>query len=244
MSFKKLLAAAWIAGLAQLALIGSAAADVPKGMYLGVDGGLAWTSNITYTTGYTSCVPPYYCYYPNYYNAVTFDLGYSAGAQVGYAFGGPRVELEYNYRNNGASTIATTGGTQSATGSLTSNNFMINGLYDFDTGSKWVPYVGLGVGVADVSASTIKASSMGTGLSGFLDGSSSKFAVQFIFGAEYLATDNIGVFVDWRGLWASNVNLKYGFGCPAGTTSNCIQTGSTSWDYWNGALNIGVHVRF
>ena len=106
MSFKKLLAAASIAGLAQLALISSVSADVPKGAYVGVDGGLAWTSNVTYTTGYTGCVPPYYCSYPTYYNAVTFDLGYSAGAQIGYAFGGPRVEFEYNYRNNAASTLA------------------------------------------------------------------------------------------------------------------------------------------
>jgi len=248
MSFKKLLAAASIAGLAQLVLMASAAADVPKGMYAGVDGGLAWTSNITYTTGSTgtTCYPPYYYCVPyyNYYNAVTFDLGYSAGAQFGYAFGGPRVEFEYNYRNNGAATIYTTQGMQSATGSLTSNNYMVNAFYDFDTGSKWVPYIGLGLGMADVKASMIKASSLTSGFSGYLDGSSSKFAVQFIFGAEYLATDNIGVFVDWRGLWASNVNLNYGMGCPSGGTSNCVQTGTTSWDYWNGALNVGLHVRF
>ena len=243
-SFKKLLAAASIAGLAQLVLMGSAAADVPKGMYVGADGGLAWTSNITYTTYYGGCFPPYYCSYPYYYNAVTFDLGWAAGAQIGYAFGGPRVELEYSYRNNGASTIATTAGTQSATGSLTSNNFMVNALYDFDTGSKWVPYVGLGVGVADVSADMIKPSVVTSGKSGYIDGSSQKFAVQFIFGAEYLATDNIGIFVDWRGLWASNVNFNYGIGCTSGTTSNCVQTGTTNWDYWNGALNIGLHVRF
>lgn len=244
MWFRKLLAAALIAGLAQLVLMGSAAADVPKGMYLGVDGGLAWTSNITYTTYYGGCFPPYYCGYPYYYNAVTFDLGYQAGAQVGYSFGGPRVELEYSRRYNGASTIATSAGTQSATGSLTSNDFMVNALYDFDTGSKWVPYIGLGLGVADVSADMIKPNVVSNTRSGYIDGSSQKFAVQFIFGAEYLATDHIGLFVDWRGLWAANANFNYGIGCQSGTTSNCVQTGTTNWDYWNGALNIGVHVRF
>ena len=101
MSFKKLVAAALSAGLAQLVLMGSAAADVPKGAYVGVDGGLAWTSNVTYTTYYGGCFPPYYCSYPYYYNAVTFDLGYSLGAQVGYAFGGPRVEFDYSRRYNG-----------------------------------------------------------------------------------------------------------------------------------------------
>jgi opacity protein-like surface antigen len=244
MSFRTILTGSLIAGLLQLALIGSAAADTPKGAYVGLDGGLAWTANLTYTTSYGGCVPPYYCGYPTYYNAVTYDLGYSAGAQIGYAFGGPRVEFEYNYRNNGASTVATTAGTQSATGSLTSNNYMVNVLYDFDTGSKWIPYIGLGLGVADVKADNIHASaSVPSG--SFLDGSSSKFAVQFIFGAEYLASDRFGVFIDWRGLWASNTNFNYGIGCTGGGgTTNCIQTGTTNYDYWNGALNVGVHIRF
>ncbi len=243
MSFKRILAGAVAASLCLLALIAPAAADIPTGPYLGLDGGLAWTANLTYTTSYGGCVPPYYCSYPTYYNAVTYNLGYSAGVQLGYAFGGPRVEFEYNYRNNAASTIATTAGTQSATGSLTSNNFMVNALYDFDTGSEWVPYIGLGLGVADVSANTIKPGS-GTGTSGYLDGSSNKFAAQFIFGVEYLASDKFGVFIDWRGLWASNVNFTYGIGCTGGSTTNCIQTGTTSYDYWSGALNVGAHIKF
>jgi OmpA-OmpF porin, OOP family len=241
MSLKRILAGALFAGLSQLVLMGSAAADTPKGPYVAVDGGMAWTANLTYTVGYTGCYP-YYCGYPSYYNAVTYDLGYSAGVQVGYAFGGPRVEFEYNYRNNGASTIATTVGTQSASGSLTSNNFMVNVLYDFDTGSQWTPYIGLGLGVADVSANSIKANAAVPN-SSFLDGTSSKFAVQFIFGVEYAVSDKIGVTIDWRGLWASNTNFNYGIGCTSGTTG-CIQTGTTNYDYWNGALNVGLRIKF
>ena len=238
MSLKRILAGALIAGLSQLVLLGSAAADTPKGPYVAVDGGLAWTANLTYTTAYSGCYP-YYCGYPTYYNAVTYDLGYSAGVQVGYAFGGPRVEFEYNYRNNGASTIATSVGTQSASGSLTSNNFMVNVLYDFDTGSQWTPYIGLGLGVADVSANNITSGSVSP--SSYLDGTSSKFAVQFIFGVEYAVSDKMGVTIDWRGLWASNTNFNYGIGCNGGT---CIQTGTTNYDYWNGALNVGVRIKF
>jgi len=242
MSLKRILAVVFIAGLAQLALLGSAAADTPKGPYVAVDGGMAWTANLTYTTGYTGCYPPYYCSYPTYYNAVTYNLGYSAGAQIGYAFGGPRVELEYNYRNNGVSTVATTAGTQSGTGTLTSNNFMVNALYDFDTGSQWVPYVGLGLGAADVSANNIHANSSGANDS-FLDGSSTKFAVQFIFGVEYAVSDKIGVTIDWRGLWAANTNFQYGIGCK-NVNQSCIQTGTTNYDYWNGALNVGLRIQF
>jgi opacity protein-like surface antigen len=242
MSLKRIFAGVLIAGLSQLVLMGSALADVAKGPYVAVEGGMAWTANLTYTTGYTGCYPPYYCSYPTYYNAVTYDLGYSAGVQVGYSFGGPRVELEYNYRNNGASTIATTVGTQSATGDLTSNNIMLNILYDFDTGSKWTPYIGFGLGSADVKANNITTSA-NIPVTSFLDGGGNKFAAQFIFGAEYAVSDRFGITLDWRGLWASNANFNYGIGCQPGT-KNCIQTGTTNYDYWNGALNVGVRFKF
>jgi opacity protein-like surface antigen len=243
MSFRKILTGAAVAGLSQLALMGSAAADLTTGGYLGLEGGLAWTANLTYTTGYTGCYAPYYCSYPTYYNAVTYDVGYSAGAMVGYSFGGPRVEFEYNYRNNKSSTIATAGGTQSATGSLTSSNYMVNALYDFDTGSRWVPYIGLGLGMADVKANDIH-SSVTTQDGSFLNGGSNKFAAQFIFGAEYQVSDQLGITIDWRGLWASNANFNYGIGCKNGGTGACAQTGIISYDYWNGAINLGIHYKF
>lgn len=245
MSFARILAGVLIAGLLQLVLMGSAKADVPQGAYLGLDGGAAWTSNITYTQTYNCAVPPFYypCGYAAY-NAVTYNIGYAAGAQLGYAFGGPRLELDYQYRTNNANTIATADGTQSATGSLSAKSLLVNVLYDFDTGSKWVPYIGIGLGAADVSANNIQAVSGASARSGFLDGSSTRFAMQFIFGAEFMASEKLGVFIDWRGLWASNAGFNYGYGCQPGNTAVCAQTGTTSYDYWNGALDIGLHIRF
>jgi opacity protein-like surface antigen len=244
MSCRRILAGALIAGLSQLVLMGSAMADVPRGAYVGLEGGLAWTANLVYSQTYTCSSPPLVYPCGSVYNAVTYDLGYAAGAQVGYSFGGPRLEFEYNYRNNGASTIATPDGTQSATGSLTANSYMVNLLYDFDTGSKWIPYVGFGLGMADVSANNIHSTNS-TARGGFLDGSSSNFAGQFIFGAEYAASDKLGIIIDWRGLWATNATFNYGFGCPAGgATTGCIQSGTTSYNYWNGALNLGLRIKF
>jgi len=246
MSLKRILAGLLIVGLSQIVLMGSAAADVEKGLYAAVNGGLAWTANLTYTTGNAGCspFPPYLCTYPTFYNAVTYDLGYSAGAQIGYSFGGPRVEFEYNYRNNAASTIASQAGTQSASGDLTANSAMVNVLYDFDTGSKWIPYVGLGLGVADVKANNIHSNDS-TKPGSFLDGGGSKFAAQFIFGVEYQMSDRMGLTIDWRGLWSSGQNFNYGLGCAAGGTGGgCIQTGVTSYDYWNGALNVGLRLKF
>jgi len=242
MPIRGILAVIVIGGVAQLAPA-PAAADVHKGPYAAVEGGAAWTASLSSTPYFYGCAtfPAYPCGIS--YNAATFDLGYSAGVQVGYAFGGPRLEFEYNYRNNAANTIATADGTRSASGELTSNNFMVNALYDFDTGSKWVPYIGIGLGIADVNVNNIHASAPVT-VGGYLDGSSSKFAAQFIVGVEYAMSDKVGVLVDWRGLWASSVRFNYGIGCPGGGTTACAQTGSTTYDYWNGALNIGLRVKF
>jgi len=231
-----LVAATW------LSVVGPARAEQPKGLYVGLEGGAAWTAPLVYEPFYYNCTLYYPCGLN--YNAITYDVGYSAGAQIGYGFGnGLRLEFEYNYRNNSASTIATGSGTESATGGLTSNNFMVNLLYDFDTGSKWIPYVGFGLGIAEVSANTIKPSSTAV-VSGFIDGSSSKFAAQFILGVEYAISDRFGVTLDWRGLWASSADFTYGIGCSGGSTTNCTQTGNTNYDYWSGALNIGLRVRF
>ncbi len=242
MSFRKILTGAFVAGLLQVALMGSAAADLTQGPYLGVAGGLAWTSNLTYTTGSGGCYYPYYCSYPNVYNALTYDVGYSTSGQLGYSTGnGPRFELEYTYRDNSASTIVTrTSGTQAATGSLTSTAYMLNFLYDFDTGSEWVPYVGFGLGMANVKANDIRSNDN----SSYLTGGGDEFAAQFIFGAEYQVSDNVGITMDWRGLWVGNATFNYGFGCPSGDCSAGGQSGATDYDYWNGAANLGIRIKF
>jgi len=245
MSSRRVFVGAFIAGVTQLVLLGSAAADVPKGPYAALDGGLAWTPTFFYAPFTFNCaVPPFFspC---TALNAVTYDVGWAAGAQVGYAFGGPRVEFEYNHRYNGASTISTLNGTQGATGSLTFNAYMVNVLYDIDTGSKWVPYGGLGLGVADVSANAIHSANPNV-TSGFLDGSTTSFAAQFVFGVEYQASSKVGLFLDWRGLWASNAKFNYGLGCPNGgaTSAGCLQTGVTGYDAWNGAFNLGLRIHF
>ena len=236
MSTQRLLAAAFLSSLLQLVLTGSAVADLTKGPYVGLEGGMAW--DFSYPSG---CYY-YYCSY-NTYNAVSYNLGYSAGAQVGYSFGGPRVEFEYNYRDNNASTIGTTAGTQSAAGTLTSSAYLVNVLYDFDTGSKWIPYVGLGLGMAQVKSNNIHSTSPSIPGS-FQDGSSNDFAGQFIVGVEYAVSERVGVTLDWRGLWAYDTTYNYGIGCTPGGTTNCSVSGTTSYYYWNGALNLGVRIKF
>ena len=74
----------------------------------------------------------------------TFDTGYILSGALGYKWaGGPRTELEFNYRASGINDIATAG----ATGRQRVLGVMGNFLYDFNDGGAWNPYLGIGLGL-------------------------------------------------------------------------------------------------
>jgi opacity protein-like surface antigen len=226
MRLGQILAGFLIAGLGQLGLVGSAAADVNKGLYIAADGGVVWTSNQDFGPGAGT--------------QVTYDIGFGAGAQVGYAFGGPRIEFEYNYRYNKADTIGSADGTVAASGHISANSFLVNFLYDFDTGSKWVPYVGVGLGASNVHASNIQPNSP-VSAGSFLNGGSTELAGQFIVGVDFMASQHVGLFLDFRGLWVHSANMDFG---PCGPAGCGAATGTTSYYYYSGAINAGVKITF
>ena len=226
MRLGKILAGFLIAGLGHLGLVGSAAADVNKGPYVAADGGVVWTSNQDFGPGAGT--------------PVTYDIGFGAGAQVGYAFGGPRIEFEYNYRYNKADTIGSADGTVAASGHVSASSFLVNFLYDFDTGSKWVPYLGVGLGASSVHASNIQPSAP-VSAGSFLNGGSTELAGQFIVGVDFMASQHVGLFLDFRGLWVHSANMDFGSCGPSGCGS---PTGTTTYYYYSGAVNAGVKITF
>ena len=88
-------------------------------------------------------------------------------------------------------------GTQSVDGNFSMLAFMANVDYDFDTGSRWVPYVGGGIGVATISVDAENAT--GTSL---VDDSDTVFAYQVGAGIGYEFPleegRSITVSLDWR----------------------------------------------
>jgi len=227
MRLRGILIGALTMALGQLGFVGLAVADVSKGLYISGDVGVTRSPNQDFAG-----------------TSVTYDLGFGAGAQIGYAFGGPRVELEYTYRYNNAHTIGSGDGTVDATGSLRANAFLANFIYDFDTGSRWVPYVGLGLGAANVQASTIRTAAPVSTTGSFLDGGSTELAGQLIVGVDFMTSEHVGLFLDFRGLWVKSPTMNYGAGCAGGATTACTTTGTTSMPYFNGAFNVGVRVTF
>ena len=90
--------------------------------------------------------------------------GILAGLSVGYRLGNFRAEGEYFYRNtNSESTDVPSQGdwrptqatgydhVQDAVDDVLSHNFFANLYYDYHSDSKFTPYVGIGIGLAQVS---------------------------------------------------------------------------------------------
>lgn len=93
-----------------------------------------------------------------------FKGGFNVSGVAGYDFGNLRVETEASWRRSKIESVSAAGtfnsieragtpkGNATATGTLSSMSGMINGWYDVDTGTSWVPYVGGGAGIARITA--------------------------------------------------------------------------------------------
>ena len=93
------------------------------------------------------------------------DAGFASGFTVGYAAGGPRIEVEYANRYQGDD-VKPIGGTEhpvlasknnewashtpleESIGDHHAHQIFANAYHDFRSGSSWTPYVGAGVGWA------------------------------------------------------------------------------------------------
>lgn len=78
---------------------------------------------------------------------VEFDHAVGGEMRFGHDYGNIRAELEVGAKT--VSVDAVNPGSN-ATGDIGIYTAMINGAYDYDTGTRWVPYVGAGVGVMAV----------------------------------------------------------------------------------------------
>lgn len=133
---------------------------------------------------------------------VTFDTGLMASGAIGmHLTSNLRVEGEVSWRQADLDEFSVTslqgvavGGTANADGEASALGFMLNGWYDFNTGTPWVPFVGGGVGLAEVSA---EIDSVG-GVATSFDESETVFAYQFGGGVAYRFTPNLALTLSYR----------------------------------------------
>jgi len=132
-----------------------------------------------------------------------FDDAFSGEVGVGYDFGKFRVEATYTRSNtslNKAKADVSVDGIKYVTlsskvddGDANINSFLINGYIDFETDSKFVPYVGGGIGYSKINFSsyTVKVDGF-TVKSG--EGSDGAFGYQAKAGVSYLASEKVDIF--------------------------------------------------
>jgi len=182
------------AGLAMASVL--CAFDAHAQFYLGGEGG--WTglegtrSTITGTyprTGATVSQPI----------NQSFNDGFNAGARAGYQWGPWRFEGEYSYRENGSN--ATALGSR-VHGTLDTNSFMANGIYDFNIGSPLSPHIGLGLGGAWLNGN-FNAPNIGY----HSRTSDTVFAYQAIAGIRYMITPAVALDLDYR--YRGSANQTY-----------------------------------
>ena len=175
-----ILAAGLLAGVSSVALAET------NGWYVGAEAGvnIAPDENVKTTAGKFK---------------YSTDLGYTALGQAGYGFGPVRVEGELGWRSNGIDKFNAVSGSGSAdVGSL-----MANIYYDFNTGTPWTPFIGVGLGGAEVMADKIR-NATGT----YAKGNDLVFAYQGIAGVSYDVSQNLAIKADYRYFRTTEASIK------------------------------------
>jgi opacity protein-like surface antigen len=209
------------------------AASDTKGWYAGGDFGLSIGSTQNLTSGNVGVTNSY-------------DSGLAAGARGGYTFAdGLRPELEFEYRHSSISSVkllapgGTTAPVGTKTGSLSSKTLMSNLWYDFrqseGTLSILYPYVGAGVGVAEVGIKDENFNSF-LDVGGAANGSATTFAYQLGFGANCEITPALIASLDVRYLMTTS------FSIPEQTSNG--GPGNLNGQYRVPSIFLGLNYKF
>ncbi len=184
-----------------------------KSWYVGVEGGAMVVEDLSFDIKTAAGVTT-----PRA-NNVDHDYGFDVDGNIGYDFGGFRIETEVGYRQatvDSYSAIAATpiygstgvlgssasGSYPLAGGKTSALSFMLNGLLDFGPDDGIQGFVGGGVGVARVKA-TYGLNRYGN----FLDDSDTGFAYQGLAGIRAPLSDHLDATLKYRFFNATNVRL-------------------------------------
>lgn len=174
---------------------------------------------------------------------IDFDSDITFSGAVGYSLDlegplDPRFELEIGYREDDIDQININGndvsGNGPAGGDFEVTTYLVNALVDYDLGNGFKPYVGVGVGVADIQANANYLN--GAGVQFNLQESETVFAAQGIVGASYGVTERIELFGDARYLATSEAEFER-VNAAGATTDH-------EGDYNSFSINTGIRYKF
>ena len=157
---------------------------------------------------------------------VQSDTGWGLMGNGGYGWAnGLRAEGELAYRYNDIDKVTGTGSGATSSGHLRNLSLMANGFYDFNTATRFTPYVGAGLGGSFVQADKISSVNGRT-----LDDDRLAFAYQAIAGVKADIDDHWAVTADYRYFATLSPEFKTNLGGHATTE--------------NGSNNIVIGVRY
>lgn len=218
-----------VLALAVMGLSACTGASIARGAehtaYVAVSGGYAMPagniseSNVTSDSG--TDLPD---------DTVDIKDGWEVGLAVGvYAAEHCRVEFQYTGQFNDLDSISFDDFKSSADGTVYSNLFMINALYDIPLGDRFALYVGGGIGALYTTwDASFSASDSSPEMKAVDNNSGWAFAYQAMIGVSYELTPNMAITAGYRG-W----------------TSTTLQTQFSDMSFpWTNILEVGLRVSF
>jgi opacity protein-like surface antigen len=151
--------------------------------------------------------------------------GFSGDIGVGYDFGAIRTELTVNALGGAIS--------PGISGNISKNDVLVSAYWDIATGSRWVPYIGGGIGYTNLSTPNISAAGYNTS-----GGNSGNFGYQAKLGVSYVATRNVDIFLEGVYQGANSGRTVYG----TNAAGQGVSADFGSFNSWGGKL--GARWRF
>jgi len=162
-----------------------------KGFYATLGLGAAWPQNVTGDTTIGGVVID---------GDYSLNGGFATEVGAGYDFGPVRAELTYSYNHASLNSVTATALGTSASASISNGGVNTNSVFasayvDIPTNSRWVPYIGGGIGYTNVGWGAYNATAFGVTLTQEA-GNQSVFGYQAKLGVSYLASKNTDVFAE------------------------------------------------
>ena len=190
-----------------------------QGWYVGLLGGYSETDDTKFGTALGTVT-------------TTYDSGTFYALNVGYGTGKVRVEGEIGTRDGDVQDHILGGDKlPGPTGEITSTSLMANVLYDFNRAGKVQPYIGFGLGYADVEKDSFGVAP----IPDVLDDDDSSLAYQLLIGVGFSLAENWDLTLDYR--WFATDSLTFTVSEPAGSVSSDV-------DYQVQDIVIGVRYSF
>ncbi|MDE0228126.1 MAG: outer membrane beta-barrel protein [Spirochaetaceae bacterium] len=123
------------------------------------------------------------------------DFGFGAGGSAGYDFGDFRTEAEFSFQSANFLRADEIDDDTKADDNLTVMSILANGFFDLDTGTPFVPFIGIGAGAVNLAVKLNKSEDADEA---HFEGSGWGFAYQANVGVAYEIIDAVALTLGYK----------------------------------------------